>query len=265
LGDLDIVFLRNDPSTEPSEREWARNAPILFTRAALKEGVLVVNSPNGLGRAFNKMYYQEFPDVVRPQTLVTRNRSEIKSFARELGRIIIKPLFGSGGTNVFMVRKGDIANLNQMIDAIVRDGFVVCQEYIPAAEKGDIRLFLMNGEPLLYQGKYAALHRVRSGGDIRSNMHVGGKSVGAHIGGTELWLAEIVRPKLVEDGMFLVGLDIAGDKLIEINVFSPGGLWGASRLEGVNFADPVIDALERKAKYMQYYHRRFNNEEIAVL
>ena len=96
-------------------------------------------------------------------------------------------------------------------------------------------------------------------------MHVGGKSTPAHIGDTELRLAEIVRPKLVEDGMFFVGLDIAGDKLIEINVFSPGGIWGASRLEGVNFADPVIDALERKTKYMQYYHRHINNEEIAVL
>ena len=265
LGELDVIFLRNDPAAEPSERKWARNVPLLFTQVALKEGVLVVNSPSGLGRAFNKMYFQEFPEVVRPTTLVTRNRSEIMRFAREIGLIIIKPLFGSGGSNVFIVRKGDIANLNQMIDAIVRDGFVVCQEYLPAAEKGDIRLFLMNGQPLFYQGKYAAFHRVRSGSDIRSNIHAGGKSVRAKIGESELRLTEIVRPKLVEDGMFLVGLDIVGEKLLEINVFSPGGLWGASQLEGVNFANPVIDALERKVQYMQYYHRHFNNEEIAVL
>ena len=97
----------------------------------------------------------------------------------------------------------------------------------PAAHEGDTRLFMMNGAPLRYKGKYAAFRRLRSGDDMRSNIHAGGKLRQAEITNQHLQLAEIVRPKLVQDGMFLVGLDIVGDKLMEINVFSPGGLGSA--------------------------------------
>jgi glutathione synthase len=266
VGDLDVVMLRNDPSTEPPARAWAQQAGILFTRVAMQRGVVVVNDPNGLAKAMNKMYFQLFPEEVRPQTLITRDRDEIKSFANEFKNIVIKPLQGSGGANVFMIRKEDIPNLNQMIDAVIRDGYVIAQEYLKDAEQGDTRLFLMNGQPLRYRGKYAAFRRVRAaGGDVRSNIHAGGKKAKAVIGETELRIAEIVRPKLVQDGMFLVGLDIVGDKLMEINVFSPGGLGSAQSFEKVNFCTPVLDALERKVKYMEYYRRNFDNEEMAVL
>ena len=116
-----------------------------------------------------------FPREVRPRTLITRDRDEIKAFAKEEGRCVLKPMQGSGGTGVFLVQEGDIPNLNQMIDAVSRDGFVIAQEYLPAAEQGDMRLFVMNGRPLRVKGKYAAFRRTRSGGDMRSNIHAGGK------------------------------------------------------------------------------------------
>ncbi len=265
VGDLDILMLRNDPSTDVMSRAWAQQVGVLFGRQALQYGVVIVNDPNGLAQAMNKMYFQSFPEEVRPLTLITRDRDEIKSFARDVGHIVIKPLQGSGGANVFMVREQDIPNMNQMIDAVVRDGYVIAQEYLKDAEQGDTRLFLMNGAPLRYKGRYAAFRRVREGGDLRSNIHAGGRKAPAEIGERELRIAEIVRPKLVRDGMFLVGLDIVGDKLMEINVFSPGGLGSAQIFEKVNFCVPVINALERKVQYMKYYRRNFANEEMAVL
>ena len=266
VAELDILFLRNDPSVEPESRKWAEQAGIFFSRIAINHGVVVVNDPNGLSKAMNKMYFQHFPEEVRPQTLITRDRDEIKSFAKEFGKIVIKPLQGSGGKNVFMVSEAEIPNLNQMIDAIVRDGYVIAQEYLTGAEEGDTRFFLMNGQPLRYKGKYAAFRRIRDkGGDIRSNIHAGAKKAKADIGPAELHIAEIVRPKLVSDGMFLVGLDIVGDKLMEINVFSPGGIGSAQTFTKIDFSKPIIDALERKCEYMGFYKRKFDNAEMACL
>ena len=143
---------------------------------------------------------------------------------------MIKPLQGSGGASVFLIREADAANLNQMIDAVLRDGYCIAQEYLPAAQEGDVRLFVMNGRPLRKDGKYAAFRRVNKSGDMRSNMHSGGESrAGRKSTETALRLVELVGPKLVADGMFLVGLDIVKDKLMEINVFTPGGLGSARR------------------------------------
>jgi glutathione synthase len=258
-------LLRNDPSTDTGQRSWAQAAGLIFGRMAMRRGVIVLNDPDGLSRAQNKMYFQDFPEEVRPRTLITRERSEIREFARDLGRIVLKPLQGSGGASVFLVRQEDLPNLNQMIDAVSRDGYVIAQEYLPAAETGDTRLFVMNGQPLRYKGKYCAFRRLRKGYDMRSNVHVGGEIAKAEIGETELGLAEMVRPKLVMDGMFLVGLDIVGDKLMEINVFSPGGLGSAQKLEGSRFTRTVIEALERKVQYAGYYRRNFSNVEMATL
>jgi glutathione synthase len=266
VDDLDVLMLRNDPSVDAIQRPWAQSAGIIFGRIAMRHGVIVLNDPDGLAKATNKMYFQHFPEEVRPPTLITRDREEIKQFAREQGgTIVLKPLQGSGGANVFIVRPDDMGNLNQMVEAVSRDGYVIAQKYLAAAAEGDTRLFVMNGEPLRYKGKYAAFRRVRTGDDIRSNVHAGGKIQQAAIGSEALRLVEIVRPKLVQDGMFLVGLDIVGDKLMEINVFSPGGLGSAQRFEKVNFTHAVINALERKVQHMSYYRRNFNNKEMATL
>ena len=264
--DLDVLLLRSDPSTDVDHRAWAQSMGIIFGRASMLKGVIVLNDPNGLGKALNKMYFQLFPEEVRPRTLITRDRDEIKKFAQdEGGQIVLKPLQGSGGRNVFLVRPDDMSNLNQMIEAVSRDGYVIAQEYLPAAAEGDTRLFLMNGLPLRYKGKYAAFRRVREGGDMRSNIHAGGKLRQAELDDNAFKIAEMVRPKLVMDGMFLVGLDIVGDKLMEVNVFSPGGLGSAQKFEKVNFAHAVIQALERKVDYMTYYRRNFDNVDMATL
>ncbi len=266
VDDLDVLLLRNDPAADVVSRPWAASAGILFGRVALRHGVIVLNDPDGLAKAMSKMYFQTFPEEVRPQTLITRDRSEIKEFAKDQGgTIVLKPLQGSGGQSVFLVRPDDVPNLNQMIEAVSRDGYVIAQEYLPDAVRGDTRLFLMNGQPLRYKGRYAAFRRERSGGDMRSNIQAGGTLKEAEIGEAALRVAEVVRPKLVQDGMFLAGLDIVGDKLMEINVFSPGGLGSAQRFEGVNFSRSVIDALERKVKYMAYYQRNFDNVEMSSL
>ncbi|MFH1279132.1 MAG: glutathione synthase [Candidatus Eisenbacteria bacterium] len=266
VDEIDVLLLRNDPANDAIARPWAVNAGIQFGRAAMRHGVIVLNDPNGLARAMSKMYFQLFPEEVRPKTLITRDAEEIRDFAKsEGGTIVIKPMQGSGGQSVFLVRPEDVPNLNQMIDAVSRDGYVIAQEYLPAAAEGDMRLFLMNGAPLRHKGKYAAFRRVRTGGDMRSNIHAGGKLREAKIDDAALRIAEIVRPKIVQDGMFLVGLDIVGDKLMEINVFSPGGLGSAQKFEGVNFTNAVLHALERKVQYMSYYRRNFDNVEMATL
>ena len=266
VDELDVLLLRNDPSEDAINRPWAATAGIIFGRVAMRHGVIVLNDPDGLAKATNKMYFQLFPEEVRPPTLITRDRDEIKQFAREVGgTIVLKPLQGSGGQSVFMVRATDTANLNQMVEAVSRDGYVIAQEYLPAAAEGDTRLFVMNGEPLRHKGKYAAFRRIRSGDDIRSNVHAGGQIAQAEVTDAMLELVEIVRPKLVQDGMFLVGLDIVGDKLMEINVFSPGGLGSAQRFEKVNFSHAVLHALQRKVQYMAYYRRNFDNCEMATL
>jgi len=265
IADLDVLMLRNDPSVSASEHPWTQDVGIIFGQVAARRGVVVVNDPDGLARAKNKLYFQFFPQEVRPQTLITREADQIKEFVEAMGgRAVLKPLQGSGGKNVFLVEE-DTANLNQMIDAVARDGYVIAQEYLAAAAEGDTRFFLLNGRPLEVDGHYAALRRLTPPDDARSNMHVGAKTGKAEIGETELRLAELVRPKLIQDGMFFVGLDIAGDKLMEINVNSPGGLCTAQDLEGVDFVTPFLDNLQRKVEHAERYPERLSNRELAVL
>jgi glutathione synthase len=265
LADIDILMLRNDPSID-SETPWAMEAGILFGREAARRGTIVLNDPDSLGRAINKLYFQSFPAEARAETLISRHSDDIKAFAKSHGgNIILKPLQGSGGSGVFKVDPTSKQNLNQIIEAISRDGYIIAQAYVPAAKKGDIRLFLMNGQPLAIDGKYAALRRVANADDIRSNIHAGGTAEAVEIGKTELAVAELIRPKLVADGMFLVGIDIVGDKILEVNVFSPGNLGSCSRLAGVDFTVPILEAMERKVAIAAQYAQAFDNRHLAVL
>jgi glutathione synthase len=265
MAEVDVLMLRNDPSID-SETPWAMEVGILFGREAAKRGVIVLNDPDSLGRAINKLYFQSFPVEARAETLITRHEADIKAFAKAHdGNIILKPLQGSGGSGVFKVDTGSKSNINQMIEAIGRDGYIIAQAYVPAARKGDIRFFLMNGRPLQIDGKYAALRRVASADDIRSNIHAGGTAEAVEIGKTELEVAEMIRPKLVAYGMFLVGIDIVGDKILEVNVFSPGNLGSCSKLAGVDFSVPILEAIERKAGIADQYAQTFDNRHLAVL
>ncbi len=266
VSDLDVLLLRSNPAEEAAERPWAQSVGIIFGQLAARHGVIVLNDPSSLADAFNKLYFQFFPEEVRPHSLITRDRDEIRGFVDDHPKgCVLKPLQGSSGQNVFMVKKDDLANLNQIIDAILRDSYVVAQEYLPAAAEGDLRLMLMNGRPLVVDGKVAAFHRKNVGGDLRSNIHAGGEAQPAKITDTVLEIAEKVRPKLIQDGMFLVGLDVAGDKLMEVNVFSPGGLYSMERFEEVSFADAVIEALEEKVAIRRRYGMDFSNTQLATM
>ncbi len=266
MSDVDVLWLRNDPSLDAQAAPWAADAGILFGREAEKRGVLVLNDPNSLSLAANKMYFQSFPQAVRAETLITKHGADVKDFAKKHGgECILKPLQGSGGSGVFKVDAENMSNINQMIEAITRDGYVIAQAYVPAAAKGDIRMFMMNGIPLQIGKKYAVLRRVSAKDDIRSNIHAGGKAVPAEVGDNELRVAELIRPKLMADGMFLVGIDIVGDKILEVNVFSPGNLHSCNKLTGVNFAEPIIASIERKVEISREFEGAFGNKALAVM
>jgi len=266
LGELDVLMLRNDPAADAIDRPWAQASGVLFGQLAAASGALVVNDPVHLADAINKTYFQHFPEEVRPRTLISRIDEDIKAFVSELGgRAVLKPLQGSGGQGVFLIDGKKGQNLNQIIETITRDGYVVAQEYLKEAEKGDVRLFVMNGAPLEVNGKIAAFRRTNQDDDVRSNMHVGGKAVKVKVTDEMLGVVRMARPKLIQDGMFLVGLDIVGDKLMEANVFSPGGLGSAGQLYEEDFAAAVIEALERKMPLRASYGPSMPNAALATM
>lgn len=266
IGEIDVLFLRNDPSQDANDRPWAANIGVIFGRMAAQRGTLVVNDPDGLAQAQNKLYFQDFPASVRPTTLISKNIQEIREFidGQKKGAIV-KPLQGSGGKNVFKITSPKDDNLNQIFEAVSGEGYLIAQAYMPEATEGDVRFFMMNGRPLMRDGKYAAFRRVPAKGEIRSNVHVGGGPAPVEVTQTMLEIADTVRPKLIRDGMFLVGLDIVGDKVLEINVFTPGGLNNLSEMYETNFAEAVIQALEEKMTIRDAYGQRLSNRELATL
>lgn len=257
VSELDALFLRNDPAEDVVNRPWARLAGINFGRFAKDAGVLVVNDPDGLGHAINKLYLQHFPRKVRPEAIVSRDKNEIAGFIREMDRrCVIKPLNGSGGHNVFVLEPGDHPNRNQMIEAVIAEGFALVQAYVEGASGGDIRLLMIDGEILEADGRPAIIRRRHAEGDLRNNISAGGKAETTALTASIRSLAQATSARLKEDGVFLAGLDIVGDKILEINVFSPGAMAGASRLYGVSFETEVIKALELKRSFVSGAQRK---------
>src|SRR4051794_2240332 len=265
VDELDVLMMRNDPSEDVTDRPWAVASAVLFGQLAVARGVLVVNDPSSLANALNKTYFQHFPESVRPRTLISRDAEAIAGFVAELGdRAVLKPLQGSGGSGVFLVSNEESPNLNQIIAAISRDGYVVAQEFLTEAEHGDVRIFVLNGDVLQYEGRHAAFRRVNETSDIRSNMHAGGKAEPVDLTDEMLDVVTMVRPKLLRDGMFLVGLDVAGSKLMEVNVFSPGGFGTVQQLYDIPAAALVIEALERKVR-LRHQYGLLDNARLATL
>jgi glutathione synthase len=247
VDDLDVIWLRSDPADDVPDRRWAQTAGILFGGLAARRGVLVVNNPAGLSLALSKIYLHHFPAEVRPATIITRDLEEVRAFVADHdGRAVIKPLQGSGGHGVFILDAEDDVNLDQMVEAVIRDGYLLGQEKLPEAAGGDVRLFLLDGEPLRADGVHAAFRRVPASGEARANMSTGATAEAVEVDDTMLHLAGLVGPRLADDGMFLVGLDIVGEHILEINVFSPGGFASLKSLTGVDFHEVVLAALERK-------------------
>ncbi len=266
VEELDVLMLRSDPAEEVLERPWAPPSGLLFAQLVAMRHVIVLNDPTHLTDASNKTYFQHFPEEVRPITCITRDPGEIKAFINAHGgRGVIKPLQGSGGQGVFVIKEDGAANLNQMIDAVVRDGYAIAQEYLPKAVDGDLRLLTLNGRPLQVDGQYACFRRYNDSGDARSNISAGGKIAMAVPDDDALRLAEMVAPKLIADGMYLTGLDIVGDKMMEINVDTPGGINMAEDLTGVDFSGHIIVDLERKVRLRDYYGRRLDNLALSML
>lgn len=263
--DLDVLYLRYNPGENPGQHPWEADSGIVFGQAAVLEGTVVLSDPFTLAHAVNKMYLEHLPEEVRPRTIITRSYEEIVRFHEQQGgRIVLKPLEGYGGQDVYLVKE-DADNLAQIVESLARSSYVIAQEFLEAAADGDTRLFLFNGKPLLHEGKYAAVKRVNETGDFRSNMSLGGRPHRAEITPRMLEIAEIVRPRLVADGIFDAGLDIVGDKLVEINTISSGGLNAASKLEGVSFGEPVVRMIERKVAYRQRYGQQLRNRALATM
>lgn len=249
LNDFDVVFLRNNPAVTAQDHADRFNPAIDFGRRLKRNGVMVLNDPDGLIRAGSKMYLSGFPEEVRPKTLISRNIDKIKLFLRDLdGAAIIKPLSGFGGQNVFYVRRGQVSNLNQMIQAVRKAGYVIAQEYLPEASRGDKRVLLLNGEPIRIGKDVAAYKRMRPKDDIRNNMHVGGARKRCEFSATEQRICGLLRPRLLADGLFFVGVDVVGDKVLEINVFAPGGIHNINELYAMNVGRVVVEDLERRVE-----------------
>lgn len=247
MNAVDVLWLRFDPTMDMLNRPWAAAMGLQFAQLVKRMGRMVINDPDNLIQASNKLYLEDFPKLVRPKTLVTRMYSDVQKFLDvQNDKIILKPLKGSGGKNVFMITPEEQHNLKQTVEVIARDGYVIAQEYLPEAAKGDIRFFLLDGKPICMDGKYAALQRVQQEGEIRSNIHQGARAELAELNEKTMELVSLVADKLIQDNMYLVGLDIVGDKIMEVNVFSPGGLGLAAELNKVDFVGYVIAHLEKK-------------------
>jgi glutathione synthase len=255
LNDFDVVFLRNNPHVGVAGADHDRfNPAIEFGRRLKQAGVLVVNDPDGLARAGSKMYLAGFPAEIRPKTLITRSFERVRGFLRELdGPAIIKPLYGFGGQNVFYVGRGQTANLAQMVSTVRSEGYLIVQEYLAAVTKGDKRVLLLGGAPMQLGERFAAYKRMRPKDDIRNNMHVGGARKPSSLTDPERSICELIRPRLVADGLYFVGVDLVGDKILEINVFAPGGVHNINELYEVDVGTVLVRDLERKVELRGVY------------
>jgi glutathione synthase len=249
LSEFDVVFLRYNPNDSDAERERSRNPAIEFGRLLKSQGVLVLNDPMGLFRASSKMYLSSFPSSIRAQTLITRSAPKIKDFLKQLKKpAILKPLTGYGGQDVFFIKGLSDININQIIAAVSKNGYVMVQEYIPEVKKGDKRVLLLNGSPIYIGNQAAVYRRMSPKNEIRSNIHIGGTRRKAEFTSKDAEIVEAIRPKLIADGLYFVGADIVGDKLLEVNVFCPGGINNINELYGINVGNAVIEDLEKRCR-----------------
>ncbi len=243
LGKGDLVLLRTNPGRDP--RPWAHQVLFELARAAQESGAVVLNDPTGLARASSKLFLRSLPAHTRPRTVVSRDPVELRTFVESCGSgAVLKPLDGTQGRDVFRLLPGQNTNRNQIIDLLTRAGHAMAQEFVPEALAGDVRLIMLDGEVLQVDGVAAAVRRVPGGDDFRSNVHVGGTAVPAVLTPALEAVASAVGPVLRAEGLFLCGLDVIGDKVVEANVFSPGGLTDASAFGSVDFLSRVVDAME---------------------
>lgn len=234
LSQLDAILMRKDP---PFDTEYIYSSYIL-ERAEIG-GALVVNKPQALRDANEKMFTAWFPQCA-PPTLVTREYQDIRAFMDQHGDTILKPLEGMGGASVFRVSASD-PNLSVIMEDLTRHQtrYIMAQRFIEEITEGDKRVLMINGEPVPY-----ALARVPAPGELRGNLAAGAKGVGKTLSERDLWICGQVGPVLKEKGIVFSGLDIIGDYLTEINVTSPTGIRELDRIYDENIAGKLLDAIE---------------------
>ncbi|EKF56436.1 glutathione synthetase [Galbibacter marinus] len=264
--DLDVLFIRNNPTEEGASRHWAEQSGLAFGRMIQQQGVLVLNDANALSYGFiDKLYFEELPQEIKPASIITRKKDDILKFWEKNNKqIVLKPLEGSGGKNVFLIDKHE-KNINQIIQTISKDGYVIAQEYLPAVKKGDVRVLLMNGRILTENGEKAIIRRVCDEGEFRSNFKQGATADKSDLTKSMQKIIDLTAPKLIKDGLFFVGLDVIEDKLIEINILSPGGLDRFADIGLTDFTTSVIEAIERKLYYKLKYMGQIENKILATM
>ncbi|ATG88697.1 glutathione synthase [Methylomonas koyamae] len=231
LSELDVIMMRKDP---PFNQEYIYATYIL--EQAERQGVYVVNKPQSLRDANEKMFTAWFPQCCT-DTLVARDPQKIRNFLAEQGEIILKPLDGMGGASIFHVREGD-PNLSVILETMTRHGssYIMAQRYLPAVRDGDKRILMVNGEPVSY-----CLARIPASGESRGNLAAGGRGEGRELSARDRWIAEQVGPTLREKGLVFVGLDVIGDYLTEVNVTSPTCVQELDKQFGINISAQLMD------------------------
>ena len=234
LKDFDAVVMRKDP---PFDSEYFYATHLLGQ--AEREGAKVFNSPAALRDHPEKLAIMEFPQFIAP-TLVTRSEADIRAFHATHGDIILKPLDGMGGTGLFKVG-ADGLNLGAIIETLNQGGqqTVMVQKFLPGIAQGDKRVLLIGGKPVPF-----CLARIPQGGEVRGNLAAGGKGVAQALSARDREIAEALGPVLAARGLMLVGLDIIGDSLTEINVTSPTCFQEITDQMGCDVAALFIDAIE---------------------
>ena len=237
LDEFETVFMRKDP---PFDLDYYF-ATLLLERARGK--TLLINDPKGLRESNEKLAVLSFPKLTPPM-IVTREASRLRSFlADQGGEMVIKPLDASGGFGVFHVRQGD-PNTGSILEQATNLGrrWTVAQRYLPEVRKGDKRIFLVDGEPL------CAVLRVPAPDDARGNLHVGARPMPTTLDDRDRAIIDVVAPHLRDNGFFLVGLDVIGGWLTEINVTSPTGILEANTLYSAHHETQVLERLEAKVR-----------------
>ena len=234
LTDTQVVLMRTDP---PVDSHYLHDTIILSL--AQKAGVLVVNDPQGLRDLNEKLAALLFPQCC-PETLVSRDKAQLKDFAETHGEVVLKPLDGMGGRSIFRSKHGD-PNLNVIIETLTDGGrsLTMAQRYIPDITQGDKRILLIDGEPVPY-----CLARIPQGTEFRGNLAAGGRGEGRPLSERDHWIASQVGPELKRRGMIFVGLDVIGDYLTEVNVTSPTCIRELDKQFGLNIAGQMFDAIE---------------------
>jgi glutathione synthase len=233
LEEMDAIFMRTDPPVD---------VPYLYTTYILDcldpTKTLVVNSPDGLRTANEKMFALQFAEWMT-DTIVSRDKAVIRQFVETHGKAVLKPLGGKGGEGIFMLEPGD-RNFNSLIEVSTGRGRepVMIQKFLTAAKDGDKRIILLDGKPL------GAVNRIPTGTEFRGNMAVGARSAKVDITDREYQMCAAIAPKLQAAGLYFVGIDVIGGYLTEVNVTSPTGIREIDRLNHVRLGEQTIEWLK---------------------